>query len=252
VELYYLILIFITGLALGSFFNVVIFRFGTGRSIIGGRSECLKCRSIIRWFDLIPVASYFLLKGKCRNCKEKISFYYPIVELTTAIVLVTTFLEGSEITLLLFLNAITVTIFILILFVDIRYLIIPDKLVILLAVMAVSLKIIAVSGNFLQPLTFSLAVTSFFAILFIASKGRWIGLGDVKLIFVIGFLLGYPLGYLSVVLAVWLAFIFSILLIVVRKADMKTEIPFGSFLSASAIIFIIFSSELQKISQYFQ
>lgn len=124
-------------------------------------------------------------------------------------------------------------------------------MLVLLAVAAISLKLLADNTDFYRLLISAFGLTSFFAILYIVSKGRWIGLGDIKLIFILGFLLGYPMGYLVLVTAVWLAAIFSIALLLAKKATAKTEIPFGSFLSIATIIFIIFNNELQEISKYF-
>ncbi|MEK7604123.1 MAG: prepilin peptidase [Patescibacteria group bacterium] len=148
-------------------------------------------------------------------------------------------------------NAFIILILILIIFIDIRYLIISDKILVLLAVTAIGLKLLAYNTDFYRLLISAFGLTSFFAILYIVSKGRWIGLGDIKLIFIIGFLLGYPMGYLALVTAVWLAAMFSIALLLANKASAKTEIPFGSFLSMATIIFIIFNNELQQISKYF-
>lgn len=248
---YYYIIIFLIGLVLGSFFNVVIFRFGTGKSTVKGRSSCFGCGSVIRWFDLIPVFSYFILKGRCRNCAARISPLYPIVEATTGVSFLLLFLNTTTVSYLTVISAFIVALFILIIFIDIRYFVIPDRVLILLTVSVVGYKLLAHDTNFYQLLIFAFGLTVFFAILYIISKGRWIGLGDIKLIFLIGFLFGYPMGYLSIVAAVWLAMIFSTILLIARKADLKTEIPFGSFLSVATIIFIIYSNELQEISKYF-
>jgi prepilin signal peptidase PulO-like enzyme (type II secretory pathway) len=149
-------------------------------------------------------------------------------------------------------SAFIVALFTLIIFIDIRYLIIPDKILILLAGAVVGSKLLAHNADFYRLLISAFGLTSFFAILYVVSKGRWIGLGDIKLIFLIGFLLGYPMGYLAIVTAVWLASIFSIILLAAGKANAKTEIPFGSFLSAATIIFVIYNNELQEIAKYFQ
>ena len=249
--LYYYILTVLIGLALGSFFNVVIFRFGTGKSIIRGRSKCTNCGSVIRWFDLAPVFSYFILRGRCRGCKGKISLIYPVVETATAIILLLLFMNAPATFHLTGVNAIIVLLLTLIIFIDIRYLIIPDKILVLLAGAAVGSKLLADNADFYRLLISAFGLTSFFAILYMVSRGRWIGLGDIKLIFLMGFLLGYPMGYLSIVAAVWLAAIFSMILLVVGKANAKTEIPFGSFLSVATIIFIIFNNELQEVAKYF-
>ena len=250
-ELYFYVIVFIAGLSLGSFFNVVIFRFGTGRSVVKGRSRCLNCSSVIRWFDLIPVVGYFVLGGKCRYCKHGISPLYPIVEIATATALLLLFLNTPAISYLTLINALIVLLLTLTIFIDTRYLIIPDKVLILLAITAVGSKFLADNANFYHLLISAFGLTSFFAILFLVSNGKWIGLGDIKLIFLIGFLLGYPMGYLAIVAAVWLAAIFSIILLASGKAGAKTEIPFGSFLSVSTIIFITFDNEFQEISKYF-
>src|SRR3989344_5902177 len=243
--------IFLIGLSIGSFFNVIIFRFGTENSAIEGRSKCLNCNSIIKWFDLIPIFSYFVLRGRCRKCKVKISPLYPVVELTTASALLLFFLNTSSVSYSTAINAFIILILTLIIFIDIRYLIISDKILVLLAVAAIGLKLLADNADFYWLLISAFGLTSFFAILYIVTKGRWIGLGDIKLIFFIGFLLGFSMGYLAVVTAVWLGAIFSIMLLLANKATAKTEIAFGSFLSTATIIFIIFNNEFQEISKYF-
>lgn len=250
-EVYYYVFIFLIGLVLGSFFNVIIFRFNTGRGVIKGRSKCIKCRSIIKWFDLVPVLSYFLLKGRCRKCKGRISPLYPIVEISTAATLLLLFLRTPVVSYLTALNVLIVLLFVLILFLDIRYFIIPDKILILLIVVVAGLKLTSGNTNFFYLLISALGLTAFFAILFLVSKGGWIGLGDVKLIFLIGLLLEYPASYVAIISSVWLATGFSIALLVLKRATMKTEVPFGSFLSVTTIIFLIFNNELQKISRYF-
>lgn len=248
---YFYVIVFLVGLSLGSFFNVVIFRFNSGESVTKGRSKCVNCRSIIKWFDLIPILSYFVLRGRCRKCKKGVSPLYPIVEISTATILLSLFLNTPAISYSTALNAPIVLLLTLIIFLDIRYFIIPDRILILLAIVAIGLKLLGDDADFPYLLISAFGLTSLFAILFLVSRGRWIGLGDIKLIFLMGFLLEYPMGYLAIVTAVWLAAIFSVLLLVFKKADAKTEIPFGSFLSAAAIIFIIFNNEFQEISKYF-
>lgn len=250
-EIYYYVFISVIGLVIGSFFNVVIFRFGSKESVTKGRSKCVQCRTTIKWFDLVPVLSYFILKGRCRKCRAGISPLYPIVETATAAVLLLLFLYTPTISYLTALNALIVMLLTLIVFLDLRYLIIPDKILVLLAIAAVGSKLLAGNTNFYHLLISAFGLTSFFAILFMVSKGKWIGLGDIKLIFLIGFMLGYPMGYLSVVAAVWLGAVFSIFLLILKRANAKTEIPFGSFLSAATIIFIILNNELQEVTKYF-
>ncbi len=251
-EISYYTIILLTGLAVGSFFNVIIFRFNKKRSVIKGRSKCLNCNLAVRWFDLIPVFSYFALRGRCRKCNINISPLYPTVEITTATLLLLLFLNTPLVSTLSMVNAVIVLLLTLITFIDLRYLIIPDKVLILLVIASVSSKMLTGDTDFYWLLISAFGLTLFFAILYLVSKGRWIGLGDIKLIFLIGFLLGYPMGYLAIVTAVWLAAIFSISLLLTKKVTVKTEIPFGSFLSIATIIFVIYNYEFQKIAKYFQ
>ena len=210
--IYFYVFIFLIGISVGSFFNVVIFRFGTGKSVVKGRSKCLNCGSVIGWYDLAPVFSYFILRGRCRKCNVRIPLLYPVVEIATATVLLLLFLNDPVISLSTMINALIVMFLTLIIFLDIRYLIIPDKILVLLAAAALMSLILRLNLN-IGLLISAFGLTLFFAILYVASKGRWIGLGDIKLVFLIGLLLGYPMGYLAIVAAIWLAAIFfSILL----------------------------------------
>src|SRR3989344_5599868 len=111
--------IFLIGLSVGSFFNVVIFRFGTDKSVVKGRSKCLNCGSVIRWLDLVPVLSYFIIRGRCRECKSKISPLYPIVEISTAVILLLLFLNTPAVSYLTALNALIVLLLVLVVFLDI-------------------------------------------------------------------------------------------------------------------------------------
>ena len=250
-EIYFYVLILLLGLSLGSFLNVIIFRFNSSKNVINGRSECLNCGKTIRWFDLVPILSYLILKGHCRNCDQEISPLYPIVEISTAITLLLFFINTSLSFYLSLLTGLILILLVAIIFLDLRYFIIPDKIVILLALLAIGARLLDHSNNIWLLLTSSLGLTAFFAILFLVSKGKWIGFGDVKLIFVIGLILGYPLGLVSIVFSVWAAALFSIILLLIKKATPKTEIPFGTFLSIMTIIFIIFNNGLQNISKFF-
>ena len=94
-------------------------------------------------------------------------------------------------------------------------------------------------------------MSGIFAIMYLSSKGKWVGLGDAKLLFLIGLVLGYPLGFFALMLSVWIAALFGIGLIMLGKASRKTALPFGSFLAGVSIFIIIFQNELQKIAVRF-
>lgn len=201
---------------------------------------------------MIPVISYFVLKGKCRNCKVSIPPLYVVVEIVTAAVLVALVAQIGILAnpvLLVLMSAIVLTL-VLIAFLDLKYMVIPDKLVLLLLGASLAEKL--VTGADLKPLLISaLGMSAVFAILFIVSRGKWVGLGDAKLIFFIGFALGYPLGYLSVVFAIWAAGLFSVILLVSKRATMKTQIPLGTFLALVTILLIIYQNELWELTYRF-
>lgn len=247
-------LYFLVGLAIGSFLNVVIDRLEIGESVIRGRSYCPKCRTILRWYDLIPLFSFLILKGRCRYCEGKISWQYPTVEIATALL----FLLIPNSQFLFFLYYLVITCFLIIIFVyDLKHYIIPDK-VIYPAILVVSacliLKSIGVlpaardglflKGGLQEGLLSAFLAAGFFFLLVAISKGQWMGLGDVKLAFLMGLILGWP----EILLALFFSFLSGALvglsLIAAGSKTLKSQIPFGPFLSASTIFIILFGKQI--------
>ncbi|MBP9822185.1 MAG: prepilin peptidase [Candidatus Pacebacteria bacterium] len=240
-----IILAFFGGLIYGSFLNVLLWRLPEGRGV-NGRSRCRSCNHQLAWYDLVPVLSYLVLGGRCRYCHERIHHRYPIVEITTALILgiffiiripVLSIASGVDIFGLLIL----VSFF----FFDLFYMLLPD--VLMFPAMGVYLAYDLVTKQ--DPMTYVLAAlltASFFAILYAASKGRGLGFGDVKLGLLLGLMLGYPTGFISVVLGIWIAAIVSIGLLLSGKYSRTDAIPLGSFLAFSAIIIIIFYHEIPR------
>src|SRR3989344_313770 len=247
------VFIILVGLSLGSFLSVLVFRLSLKEGgIVTGRSRCPNCRHRLAWYDLLPLLSFVLLAGRCRHCRRKISPAYPLLELTTALTLLT---FSRQINYQFDVQNIILTVFLLvfvsIIFSDIIFLTIPDKLIIPAAVLA------AVSGIFFQTAgPFNLLITGLtaagiFGIMFLASRGRWLGLGDIKMVMLIGFLFGFPTAFWIILLSIWLAAFWGIGLVFLKRATMKTALPLGAFLSATAIIFIIFQNETQFFLQRF-
>lgn len=242
------IIIIIFGLSVGSFLNVVIFRLDKKAGIFWGRSECRECKNVLKWYDLIPILSFLILWGRCRYCKKNISRVYPFVEIITAISFwayfyFRSFTAGSIYDLVL------ISALIVLLFFDLLYLLIPDKIIFPLIVLTLVYNF--EMPDFESRLATALVLSAIFAIMHIVSRGRWMGLGDAKLVFLIGVVFGYPLGVLSVLLSVWTAALIGVGLIAAKKATLKTALPLGTFLAFSSIVFIIFQNELQRISQIF-
>ena len=236
------ILALIGGLIYGSFLNVLLWRLPEGRGI-NGRSHCRSCRHQLAWSDLIPVVSFLVLRGKCRYCHARIHIRYPLVELTTAIVLGTFFAIRAPIlspatVIAIFGLLILTSLF----FFDLLYLILPDVLIF----PAIGIYAIYDLWQLENPTSYfltALLLAGFFATLYAVSRGKSLGLGDVKLVFLLGLMLGYPLGFVTVVLAIWLATLVALVLLITGKVVRTSAIPLGSFLAISAIISIIFYYE---------
>ncbi len=271
-------LLFILGLSIGSFLNVLIDRIPQGQSPFKGRSYCDKCKKTLSWYYLIPVISYLYLKGKCRYCEVHISFYYPLVELITGVMFVLTFAYayglqltdyGLSLSILHFqlstflYYTFILSSFIVIFFTDLKYGIIPDKIIypaiiisffflfftpkeswLWLALQSATLVQLATLGVYANRFLSALGGFAFFLILYLITKGKGMGFGDVKLAFLIGIVLGFP----KIITALYLAFltgaIVGSILIIWRKKKLKGgTIPFGPFLIIAAILSLGFGEK---------
>jgi prepilin signal peptidase PulO-like enzyme (type II secretory pathway) len=243
--------VFVFGLIIGSFLNVVILRLNTGRSIVHGGSRCARCDKALRWYELVPVFSFLALRGRCARCKQAISFQYPIVELVTAISFVVLF---SRFVLPAFFSItawfafawmLAVASLLIVIFVyDLRHKIIPDMAVyplIVLGVIGILWKWAMVSGYLPgTALVGGVLVALPFFCLWFFSKGRLLGFGDVKLALALAWILGVQYSISSFVLSFWIGGIVGLFLIALsHKYRMKSEIPFAPFLIAGAAVAVI-------------
>ena len=249
-EYYWYVCVFLLGAIIGSFLNVVIYRLHTGKSA-NGRSHCLSCGGVLRWFELVPLISYLALRGSCRRCASHIPLRYFLVELLTAGMFVFLFHLFRYDLILFGLNAVIASILIVIAVYDLRHMVIPDETVVALSGVAL-VTLLYLSQFYIAPLSFlgahilaGLAGAAFFAFFWIVSKGRWMGLGDAKLALPLCVLLG-PWGTLSaIVFAFWIGAGISLALIIVQAVlragkthliflpttlRMKSEVPFAPFL----------------------
>ncbi len=249
------LLFMVLGLGVGSFLNVVISRTYEPLDKKSRRSICRHCQQPIAWFDLIPVASWIILRAKCRKCRNKISLQYPAVELATAVLFVAVFAHywygwflfspvSPELILWLIIrDCIFVSFLILIFVYDLRYQIIPDRFSV--SAMFVALLINLALGFPPSLLLYGAAVLGiFFLMQFMVSKGRWIGGGDIRLGVVIGLMLGLWNGLATLFFAYIAGAIFSIGLILAKKVNMQTKIAFGTFLSGAAIAMLFFGEHV--------
>ena len=232
---------FIFGLFIGSFLNVLGDRLPKGKSPIKGRSRCEKCKKTLKWYDLIPLMSFIMLKGKCRYCKTSLSFYYPTVELVTGILFISTaffVFNGSQFPITNFQLLITfiyylfiVSSLIVVFFADLKYGIIPDKIIFPAIAVSFLYFLINHSSLIINHLFSAVGASLFFLLLFLITKGKGMGFGDVKFAFLMGLILGFP----NIIIALYVAFltgaIIGCILIVWRKKRIfGTIIPFGPFL----------------------
>ncbi len=268
---YYLIL-FILGALIGSYLNVVGLRFSRDegfRASRRGRSRCPHCDKTLKWYELIPLLSFLIQRGRCRVCHERLSPQYPIVELITGLVLVFVpwQLGWSPLTILWMLAFI---LFILIAAIDLRLGIIPDKLNVLLVLLGLSAVLLAYfdsspdvsflgsyallfqlgEGNFLVHRLAGVAFgLVFFGSIYLLTQGKAMGLGDVKLAGALGLFLGWPDIVLALVLAFLVGSIFAIPLLLMKRKTLKDALPFGPFIVAGVTLTFFFGYHI--INGYF-
>lgn len=261
-----IVLLTLWGLCLGSFVNALVFRLhlqsGKKRqdkntnnlSILHGRSMCVHCRHPLAWYDLLPVISWIALKGRCRYCRKPISTQYPLVEILVAALFVLSYavwpygFDAIGIFLfsfwLLFLVGFTA-----LMVYDVRWMLLPDKLVyplLVLAITQVTLEaILRQEFSIIAEAVWGLiAVGGLFYVLFQISKGKWIGGGDVKLGFILGLLAG---GFIEGLMVIFIASLLGTIassIYVGKKGALKKRIPFGPFLIIATIIVYLFGGSI--------
>jgi len=242
-----LLLVFLYGLLIGSFLNVLIYRIPRNESIVFPGSHCPDCGASLHFFDLIPVVSYLMLSGKCRYCKSPISPRYPLVELMTA-ALITIQAWRQGITLSFFLFASLTAILVAVTMIDYDCQIIPDSFVLLITILgALHLFFVLLpsygSGILLDRAAGFLLGGGLFFLIAVVSRGG-MGGGDIKLAAALGLWFGWKELLLLVFAAFVLGALVSVLLLLTHIKGRKEGIPFGPFLALSAYLVSLYGSEL--------
>lgn len=244
----------IVGAAIGSFLNVCIYRITAGKSIVFPSSFCPNCGHPIRLYDNIPVVSYLVLRGRCRNCNEKISLRYPVVELITALLAALLFREYGL--TLQFLSAFLFTCaLIIIAFIDLKHQIIPDVITLPGIVLFFLLAVFLMDVPFLDSV-FGILIGGgclyLIAVVYqLVRKREGMGGGDIKLLAMIGAFLGWK-SLLFVLLASSLSgAIVGVSVMIYKGKDMKYAVPFGPFLSIAAVAYIFFGESAIRILYYY-
>ncbi|MCI5108785.1 MAG: prepilin peptidase [Candidatus Pacebacteria bacterium] len=240
------IFVFLVGLCVGSFLNVVASRWDS-KDFWKGRSFCDHTGKKLPWYDNIPVLSYVMLLGKSRYSGKRISLQYPLVEILTGVVFFAVYMKFSDILPMVVSFAI-VSILIVIFIYDLHTKIIPDQLSYSFAIL--SLILLLINGNiWIWDILAGPILFSPFAFLWIVSKGTWMGFGDAKLAWGIGWMLGLFGGINAIVISFWIGAIVGILLIALKKVvtflpnsfSIKSEVPFAPFLVTATFLVFFFS-----------
>lgn len=251
------VITFVFGIFLGSFLNVIIDRIPNGESFIMGRSHCDYCKKKLSWYDLIPLFSFLLLKGRCRYCGKRISIYYLITEFTTGILFVLSlsffisknpdiFLNSTVVTY--FISLLTIIAFLaIIFFIDLKFGIIPDKIV-YPSIFVTMVYLIASSQNIINNFIVGIVCFLFFLLLFMFTRKKGIGFGDVKYSFFMGFFLGFP----KIIIGMYGAFLtgafISLILVLAGKKKFKGgTIPFGPFLVLGTLAALFYGNQIAEI-----
>lgn len=273
---------FLLGLVLGSFVLVLADRSLTKQSF-WGRSYCTYCKKKIRWYDLFPVFSYILLKGRCRYCQKKLGIEYPMVEVVMGIVVGFLFWQtifSPSIFLLDLFSKIFFMVILAVLFItDLKKMFIPDRIILpailigFIATLILTITKIAylyyylsqtivgayllpphsdyfqrhalmITQTFLISILSGLAIGGFFWALIIITRGKGMGGGDVKLGAFIGLMLGFPQSLLAIILSFILGAVFSIFLLATGKKHFGQSIPFGPFLVLGSLIALFWGNQI--------
>lgn len=284
------IFLFFLGLCAGSFLNVVIFRYFPEESLFcnlqkcNGRSKCMTCEKTLRWYELIPVVSFFAQVGRCRSCGAKLSWQYPLVELAGGFVFLlplyfltqyssliipnSYFLIFSAIWMAIFL------IFILIWAIDHKFYIIPDELNVFLAILGVLLiaensfvknfsefgqgsflgsfsMLFGFRGNiWMNHLLGAIIGLAVIGLIILITRGKGMGIGDLKLAGALGIIFGWPDTVFVLVFSFIIGSIYGIYLLIKRIKGFKDSVPFGPFLVLGSITLIFFGQSI--LTQYFK
>lgn len=271
-----LLIIFIFGLLIGSFINSFLWRYQNKVSF-SGRSICPNCKKTIKWYDNIPLLSYLILGGKCRNCHKRISIQYPIVEVVTGLVflitgvawqiiylphdsffnLISNFDSSYQATIILFVMLAISAVLILISVYDIQTKEIPDSFNVTYGILAVIyIGTLFVQGGISERqlifhiITGVLLFLSFWALVYF-SKETWMGGGDAKFVLAMGFLLGPLFSLWGILIASLVGSVYGLSMIYFskeskgsRKMSLKSQVPFGPFLALGSWLILLFGSQI--------
>ncbi len=234
------LIIFLYGIVIGSFVNVCIYRIPLKEDIVKERSHCMSCGHVLQWYELIPLVSFVVQKGKCRECGTKLSVQYPLIEgLNGVLYVVVAVINGLNVDSLLYCLLISALITLSV--IDWRTYEIPIGINIF--ILALGLTMTALHyGDWLNHVIGFFAVSMFIYLIILATKGRGMGGGDMKLMAAAGLMLGWK----EIILAFILGCILGSVIHVIRMRVSKAEhtLAFGPYLSLGILITVLFGQPL--------
>lgn len=241
------IYVFVVGLCFGSFLNVVIWRTPQGLSFAKGRSFCPHCHHTLVWYDLIPLVSWLILRGKCRSCKEPISIRYPLIECASGVLALWCFSHYGFTwdTILVFIIALLL---LAVAMIDLDTMLIPNGLLLTMLIPIIILCMLHPEVVFLDRFIgcFSIALPMYILTLLIPNC---FGGGDIKLLAVCGIVLGWKLSILAIFIAILLGGFYACYLLISKKAQKSSHIAFGPYICVGVFISLLYGIDL--ITAYF-
>ncbi|KEF39450.1 prepilin signal peptidase PulO-like peptidase [Schinkia azotoformans MEV2011] len=237
-----LLYFFILGLIFGSFFNVVGLRIPNGQSIVFPGSHCPNCQKTLSSVELIPVFSYLLQKGKCRNCHTKISPIYPSFELLTGMLFAFSyFYFGFTFELLVGLTLISLLMIIVVS--DFKHMIIPDKVLLFFVPLFIVERTFIPLGPWWNPLLGAIAGFGLLLLIAIISKGG-MGGGDIKLFAVLGIVLGWKLVLFAFFMSTLFGTVFGLIGMLLKKVERGKPMPFGPYIALGTLVAYFYGENL--------
>ena len=228
----------ILGLCVGSFLNVVIYRLPLGQSLMSPPSRCTRCGRRLSWYDNIPIVSWLALRGRCRQCGERISPQYPIVEAVTALIALVIVLMTPP-GVLLASRLVLATILIVLFMIDLEHQILPNTITLPGIVIGFIFSLFAPPGPLNSLFGILLGAGVLYAIAwgyYMLRKEEGMGMGDVKMLAMIGAFLGWRAVLLTLIMASFAGSVVGVGLIALHRGDMKYALPFGTFLAIGALL----------------
>jgi len=247
------IFLILFGLIVGSFLNVVIYRFPLKMSIVKPRSFCPNCKERIKYFDNLPVFSFFMLLGKCRYCKTRISWQYPAVEILTALGFLFAYKKFGDSPHYTTSVIVFICILIVLALIDLKHMILPDELTIGGAILFLLFSFvnpkISVFDAFASAFGAALLFAGIYFFYIKVRKIEGIGFGDVKMMLLLGGFLGLKKLAVAVLLASVSGLLVGLFFIIFKKKSLKFALPFGTFLALGSFISVFWGDQILKYLQ---